>query len=117
LKDLPSDAHLYAYETYFQSSTFYTRKPVRLVETIGELTFGQEHDKSMTIDKEGFYRLMNKDNRVYCLTKDKHFKDIKQNVPEAVIIAKSGELALVGVPIKLNQNKNYGSSGSSVLSY
>ncbi len=107
LKDLPSDAHLYAYETYFQSSTFYTRKPVRLVETIGELTFGQEHDKSMTVDKEGFYRLMNKDNRVYCLTKDKHFNDIKQNVPEAAIISRSGELALVGVPIKLNQNKNY----------
>ena len=61
----------------------------------------------MTVDKEGFYRLMNTDNRVYCLTKDKHFKDIKQNVPEAAIIARSGELALVGVPANLNQSKNY----------
>jgi 4-amino-4-deoxy-L-arabinose transferase-like glycosyltransferase len=103
MKELPGDAQLYAYTKYFQSSTFYTGKPVHLVETIGELTFGQEHDKSMTVDKEGFYRLMNKDSHIYCLTEIDHYDDIRKNVPDAAIIARRGELALIGAPTNQNQ--------------
>jgi 4-amino-4-deoxy-L-arabinose transferase-like glycosyltransferase len=95
LKDLPPDAQLYAYSKYFQSSTFYARRPVRLVGNMGELTFGQTHDNSHTIDKGVFLDLMHKGGHIYCLTETDHATEITDRAPSARVIAQKGELVLI----------------------
>ena len=97
LKDFPPDAQLYAYSKYFQSSTFYARRPVRLVHDMGELTFGQTHDNSTTIDKGVFLDLVHKGEHIYCLTETDHATEITDRAPSARILAQDEKHVLIEI--------------------
>src|SRR5208337_3306543 len=49
VQDLPSSAKLYAYRGYCQSSSFYSRRQVGLVESVGELEFGIKNNREKGI--------------------------------------------------------------------
>jgi hypothetical protein len=62
---------------------------------MGELTFGQTHDNSHTIDKGVFLDLMHKGGHIYCLTETDHATEITDRAPSARVIAQKGELVLI----------------------
>jgi len=95
LENLPANARLCAYSKYYQSSTFYAKRPVYLVGEMDELTFGQTHRNNITIDEKSFPDLLMKDCNMYCLTREKNVEDILKKVPNARIISKEGQLVLI----------------------
>jgi len=105
LKDFPPDAQLYAYSRYFQSSTFYTRRPVRLVGNMDELTFGQTHDNSNTIGKGVFLDLVQKGEHIYCLTEADHATEITDRAPSARILAQDDRHVLIECFAPITKNK------------
>lgn len=97
---VPEDARLCAYVRYFPSSSFYAERRVYLVDSRGELVFGQARctEKEYIMTRPEFYTFMKQERNVYCLAYDKYLGLIKENVPGLVMAGHKGDLWLVRGP-------------------
>jgi 4-amino-4-deoxy-L-arabinose transferase-like glycosyltransferase len=100
VQDLPPSAKLFAYGRYYQSSTFYSKRQVGLVESNSELRFGIRHNdkKGIVLTIDELANLMNGDTNTYCLTQKERLPILRQKVPELVIVKQSIGRCLVHVP-------------------
>jgi 4-amino-4-deoxy-L-arabinose transferase-like glycosyltransferase len=95
LKDLPAEASLYTYQKYLQSSTFYAKRPVYLVESEGELVFGQNIDRRLSLTKEDFFKILNTRKNIYVLAYEKYLPEIQTHSPNIVTVGKYNKLLLL----------------------
>lgn len=104
LKDLPADAQICTYGKYYQSAAFYAGRPVLLVGAMGELSFGQSHPNTLTIDEAELFRRLQSAEPFTCITNAKHVPVIQNKVPDICILARQGEMVLVqGRPSMVNR--------------
>jgi len=102
VRGLPEKAMLCTYRRYYQSSNFYARRQVILVDARGELELGIRRSTGspikMTLDT--LAKLMETDSNVYCITAVKYLPFLQANIPDAVTVKQNRGYALVNVPLK-----------------
>jgi 4-amino-4-deoxy-L-arabinose transferase-like glycosyltransferase len=100
IQDLPKTARLYAFRGYYQSSNFYTRARVGLVESKSELGFGIRHntDKAMVLSLDELVAAMRADRNAYCLTECHEAPGLQSRVPGLSVIKKVGQRCLLHAP-------------------
>jgi 4-amino-4-deoxy-L-arabinose transferase-like glycosyltransferase len=97
VEDLPASAKLFAYRDYNQSSTFYSKRQVGMVESKGELAFGINHNrtKGVIITLDELAALMNSSNQVFCVTKLKNKDELQKKIPKLAVVRQSDKLCLL----------------------
>ena len=100
VQGLPAHARLFAYRTYYPSSSFYTHKQVGLVDYRGELDLGVRHKPQggAVLTLEQLNGFLDTDSEAYCLTQKRHLAELKKKIPEITVVRQAGKLCLVAVP-------------------
>jgi 4-amino-4-deoxy-L-arabinose transferase-like glycosyltransferase len=99
VQDLPLSAQLFAYEDYYQSSNFYSKRQIGLVQSRGELDFGISHNsKKVVLTLEELVSLMRADKNVYCLTRLNNLPDFRKKIPDILMVKQTDKLCLLNVP-------------------
>lgn len=98
VRQLPPEAQLVAYGKYPHSAAFYARRPLYLVGSMGELTFGQAHPNRLTISREELLRRLQDRSDVFCVTEQDHLATLTVVLPNLRIVARQGDMVLVKGP-------------------
>jgi len=100
VQDLPAEANLCAYKRYYQSSGFYAKRQVLLVDAAGELKFGLLHhpDKARVLTLDDLSRLMSSDPGSYCLTSSRNLAPLREKIPGIAVARQAGGISLLHVP-------------------
>jgi 4-amino-4-deoxy-L-arabinose transferase-like glycosyltransferase len=100
VKDMPPQAKLYTYESYYPSSSFYTQGKVVLVDYSGELNFGVMHSiaQGTMLTADELAMLMKTDKDAYCLSDMKSFPELHARIPDLTIVRRTGDMCLLNIP-------------------
>lgn len=100
VQDLPPEANLCAYKRYYQSSGFYAKRQVLLVDAAGELKFGiRNHpDKARVLTTDDLALLMSSDPETFCLTSSRNLASLREKIPGIAVARQSSGFSLLHVP-------------------
>jgi hypothetical protein len=65
------------------------------VESEGELVFGQNIDRRLSLTKEDFFKILNTRKNIYVLAYEKYLPEIQAHLPNIITAGKSNKLLLL----------------------
>jgi hypothetical protein len=65
------------------------------VESEGELVFGQNIDRRLSLTKEDFFKILNTRKNIYVLAYEKYLPEIQAHSPNIVTVGKYNKLLLL----------------------
>jgi len=95
VRRLPPEVELVAYGKYPHSAAFYARRPLYLVGSMGELSFGQTYPNQLTISRAEMLRRLQARPNVLCITESDRLPALSALEPDLRIVAKLGDMVLV----------------------
>jgi 4-amino-4-deoxy-L-arabinose transferase-like glycosyltransferase len=100
VEGLPPDARLCTFARYYQSSSFYAKRQVVLVDAAGELEYGirKNTDASKVMTLDGLSRLMGSDSKTYCIITANNLSLFRSEIPRSVVTKQVKNFCLMNVP-------------------